>query len=442
MIPRPRNTMLRRRLNKTFMDIALAYRDMRIDITITRFRPGDMRELRNLVQGVVRALLSMETETLLFEDWNLEDQTPEITVNQPGAAASSKASTVPPSEIQDMGRQVANALSGPTKEVLQCMAEGMRRCHAALMDLSDCRDYFGPAAEVPSDITPVQLRIKNALDSFDMAEASLLVSSEIPESYADQYETVELFVFARHVREAAATVVNLMVKVHEMSRNSDRMRLNLPTYPPWKAVYRTNAQVRHDRGGVTAGMYQATFSEITHMLDVMKAKESHAGPRRSYEAVTKVESMPHTMEPSIRGQPASRRDKLGYKVWTILHRLQGFESRYALKVAILISILSIPAWLTKDSQWWDHYEAWWGVCMGWIMMHPRVGGNVQDLVTRSFAAILGAVWAGASYAAGNGNPYVMAAFAAIYMIPMLFRFTQSSHPVRCFMSVHLFTSSC
>ncbi|KAF7546762.1 hypothetical protein G7Z17_g8193 [Cylindrodendrum hubeiense] len=433
IIPRPRNRRLRRRLAKTFMDMSLAYRDMRIDITITRFRPVDVRDLRNLVQGVVRALLSMDTETLLFDDWDLEEQQVEITIGDPDAAScegpdSSEESAESLFDSEDIRRKVANTLSDPTKEVLACMAEGMKRCHASLMDISGHRSYFGPSADVSSDITPIQIRITNALVAFDMAEASLLVSSDIPESYVDQSETVELFVFARHVREAAATVVNLMVKVHEMHLNSDRMRVNLPTYPPWKAVYRTNAQVRHDRGGVTSGMYQATFAEISHMLDVMKSNESHFGPRPSYEAVTKVESMPHTMEPSIRGHPASRRDKLGYRIWTILHRMQGFESRYALKVAVLISVLSIPAWVTNDSKWWDHYEAWWAVCMGWIMMHPRVGGNVQDLVTRAFAAILGAVWSGAAYAAGNGNPFVMAAFAAIYMIPMLFRFTQSSHP--------------
>ncbi|KAH7151858.1 hypothetical protein B0J13DRAFT_438362 [Dactylonectria estremocensis] len=433
IIPRPRNRRLRRRLAKTFMDMALAYRDMRIDLTITRFCPADVRELRNLVQGVVRALLSMNTETLLFEDWDLETQQVEITIGDPDAASvedpdSCDEHSDSSCDLEDVRRKVASTLSGPTKEVLACMTEAMKRCHAALMDLSGCRRYFGPRMEVSSDITSIEVRMANALVAFDMAEASLLVSSDIPESYADQSETVELFVFARHVREAAATIVNLMVKVREMHLNSDRMRVNLPTYPPWKAIYRTNAQVRHDRGGVTAGIYQATFAEISHMLEVMKAKESHSGPRPSYEAVTKVESMPHTMEPSIRGHPASRRDKLGYRIWTILHRMQGFESRYALKVAILISVLSLPAWLANDSNWWDHYEAWWAVCMGWIMMHPRVGGNVQDLVTRAFAAILGAVWSGAAYAAGNGNPYVMAAFAAIYMIPMLFRFTQSSHP--------------
>lgn len=48
---------------------------------------------------------------------------------------------------------------------------------------------------------------------------------------------------------------------------------------------------------------------------------------------------------------------------------------------------------------------------------------------RALCVTLGAVWAGVAYAARNGNPYVMAVFALIYMLPMLYRFTQSSHPV-------------
>lgn len=58
----------------------------------------------------------------------------------------------------------------------------------------------------------------------------------------------------------------------------------------------------------------------------------------------------------------------------------------------------------------------------------RVGGNFQDLVTRSLCGVIGAAWGGFSYAAGNGNPYVMAVFAMIYMVPMLYRFTRSTHP--------------
>ena len=57
-----------------------------------------------------------------------------------------------------------------------------------------------------------------------------------------------------------------------------------------------------------------------------------------------------------------------------------------------------------------------------------LGGNIQDLVIRTGCAALGTIWAGLAFAAGNGSPYVMAIFAAIFMLPMLYRFGQSNHP--------------
>ncbi|PNP85608.1 hypothetical protein FNYG_00664 [Fusarium nygamai] len=414
VIPRPTDTGLRRRLAKTFMDMSLAYRDMRIDVTITRFRPNDVRELRNSVQGVVRALLSMNTDTDLFEDWS---ETLEITVAD-GAGSES--------EVEDSGRKVARALSGPTREVIDCMSEGVKTCHAALMDMTGWRKYFGPSKDVSSDLVPVQLRMQNSLAAFDTAEDHLLRSNDRPETYADHGQAVEFLVFARHVRETAGTVVNLMATVQDMHTNSKSIRVNLPVYPFGKALYRTNAQVRHDRGGVTAGMYRATFAEIAKLIETTKSSEKHH-PRDNYEAVTEPEDCT-VIESIIHGSPAVHKDRLRYKLWKLLRRSQGFEAKYATKVVLLLSALSLPCCFESAYVWRTLYDAWWAVAMGWIMIHPRIGGNIQDFFTRAFAAVLGAAWSGAAHAASGGNPYILAVFAAIYMIPMIYRFTQSTHP--------------
>jgi hypothetical protein len=60
-----------------------------------------------------------------------------------------------------------------------------------------------------------------------------------------------------------------------------------------------------------------------------------------------------------------------YLLWLGLHRLQGFETRFALKVAIVTSLLSVPAWLEQSAEWYNRYQAWWAVVMAWLMMHPR-----------------------------------------------------------------------
>lgn len=60
-----------------------------------------------------------------------------------------------------------------------------------------------------------------------------------------------------------------------------------------------------------------------------------------------------------------------YRLWKTLHHLQGFEMRFALKVALVTSLLSVPSWLSQSRVWWNENESWWTVVFVWIMMHPR-----------------------------------------------------------------------
>ncbi|EHK18218.1 uncharacterized protein TRIVIDRAFT_44709 [Trichoderma virens Gv29-8] len=355
VIPRPRDTRFRRSLVRAFVDLSAANREMHTSLTITRFKPNDVKDLRNIMQAVIRALLAMETESALFSETD-DGQVP----------------------ISDVTRTVIRKLAKPTKEILACMNLGLQTSQAALMDLSGYRQYLGPPMAVSNDIAPVQVRMRTAKAIFDGVESELLESGQLPSSSMNDSAVVQLFIFARHLRETATTIESLMGKVYTMQQCSNWPRPHLPSYPLHKAVHCVNPQVTHDRGGATAGSYH--------------------------------------------------KNSLGYKIWQVMHLLQGYESRYAFKAVLVTSLLSIPSYLSWDKVWWDEYEAWWAVTMSWLLIHARVGGNVQDLIARAVLAILGAVWAGISHAAGDGNPYVVAVFATIFMVPMLYRFTLSSHP--------------
>ncbi|XWW98797.1 hypothetical protein V2A60_006800 [Cordyceps javanica] len=417
--PHARDTRLRRQLSKSFVDLSEAYRDMVIDSTITRFRPEDVLELRNLMQAVFRALLSMDTEsTLLVRPEN--DRAVNAEKNQKDGDNGDDGHV----------RDVMGALATPTRALIVCMREAVLRCDAALMDISGHRKSIGPPTDVSSDTADSRHRLKQTLIDFDVVESSLLQSGSLPDSAVYDSEVVQLFVFARHVHEAAITVQNLLSHVSEMKDVSERAHIRFPSYPLSKAVYRTNAQIRHDRGGVVAGSYEVTFGDIARLLDTIKSR-AHKPAGRAESDTGDAQLKPETSNTSgvrtVTGDGKAR-SKVRYRVWRGLYQLQGLESKYALKACLVISLLSVPSYLDQSKWWWDRYEAWWAVAMSWVVMHPRVGGNLQDLVNRSCLAVLGAVWAGAGYAAGNGNPYVMGAFAAVYMLPMLYRYTLSSHP--------------
>lgn len=425
------------------MELSQAYRDLRLDLTVTRFRPDDFGELRNLMQASIRALLSMETETYLFDEEEIEEADEQIAITvdgptesplKPAQGRNQEGENIP--DPDEICRKVVKELSTPTRDLLSCMSEGLRRCDAALMDLSGYRQHLGPPKDVSPDVVPLQIRMRKSKAAFDAVESRLLDSGDLPSSSIQDSDIVQLFVFARHVREAAATIDDLMAKVYAMQHISDWPKMYLPSYPFWKALHRTNPQIRHDIGGITAGSYHVTFAEIARLLNKIKSREHKPSRGASEESEFITPQQSHaTMDAEVDGDTTSKKSELGYKTWRVLRHLQGFEGRYAFKVCLATSLLSVPSYLLGSKDWWDRYEAWWAVSLAWIMMHPRVGGNFQDLVTRAFAAISGAVWSGAAHAAGGGNPYVLAVFAAIYMIPMLYRFTQSSHPVRCSLTI-------
>jgi len=57
-----------------------------------------------------------------------------------------------------------------------------------------------------------------------------------------------------------------------------------------------------------------------------------------------------------------------HRVWRFLHHLQGFEGRYAARVVAVTGCLAIPAYLS-EVQWWNEVDAWWAVCVAWILCH-------------------------------------------------------------------------
>ncbi|CZR60988.1 probable BRE4 Protein involved in endocytosis [Phialocephala subalpina] len=476
IIPHPDSRTLHRNLAWTFVNLSQAYRDLVLDISITRFKPSDMMALRNIMQAVIRSFLSLKMQTQLFDDFD-EPEDGQTKNGEPAKDTSEKGDKpsgngkarvdVAEDAIIDIDtsrkrpsifrtgseeravKLIAGRLANPTSKLLSCMSSSLASCDAVLLEMSGHRKYLGPPKDVSDDILGALTKIRKAMIKYDEAEELLMQSPDLPPTYSNHPEVVELFLFVHPVRLGATSVEALLVKVNEMQQRRPGWRLYLPSYPFGKALQRTNAQVRHDRGGVTAGYYFRSQTQLARTMKGMantykplprhqdpqaKVEEDHIASLGRADTIGKYEE-----EEDIamdRNSQATKKQRFRYKLWVVLHRLQGFETRFALKVAITTSLLSVPAWLHQSRGWWNENESWWAVVMVWVMSHPRVGGNLQDLVTRALCGVLGAVWGGIAYGVREGNPYVMAALAAIYMIPMIYRFTQSGHPrsgiVGCF----------
>jgi hypothetical protein len=422
VLPRQDNVDLHRQLAWTFVNLSQAYRDLVLDISLTRFRPSDVMLLRNLMQAVIRSLLALRMETHLFDnferihrDSNAESRKSDSSSNHHVLSKGESSEQAAKNPKKHLGTQqrgtemtidienprpsirrtnteeravnlVSNKLAQPTIELLSCMRISLARCDAVVMDMSGHRKYLGPSQTVSSDIVGVLTNIRKAMIKYDEEEDSLLDHPDLPPTYSNHPEVVELFLFVHPIRQAATNAEALLVKVMEMQQKHLGWAIYLPSYPFFKSLQRTNAQVRHDRGGVTAGYYFRSQAQLAHtmkgMANIYRPLPRQAGRHEEQSAkvdITRTDTIgKYEEEEEVAMDPQSHlsRDKrLRYRLWSILHRLQGFETRFALKVAITTSLLSVPAWLDQSRGWWDFNESWWAVATVWVRILILASGT-------------------------------------------------------------------
>jgi hypothetical protein len=379
-IPRPDRIKTHRELASTFVNLSQVYRDLTLELSITRFNPRDVEVLRNLMQAVIRSLLALKSETELFDDF----QEPELVKNY-GSDNDSIINMDGVLEDPSIGQTnserkavqlVVGTLAQPTQALLSYMRQGLACCDAVLLDMSGYRRYLGPPPDVSSDMVKALNKLRKAIIKFDVADEELIHNPGMPSTFSDHPEVVQLFLFVNPVRQAAQSIQSLLVKVMQMQQKDCSWRLYLPSYPFLKSLQRTNATVRHDRGGLSTGLFFRSQKELNKLMyqsrkGTFKPIARHKGAE--HEVTTNQFPDPDLSdgEDVIMDSKNKDKKKLRYTLWTLMHRLQGFETQFAFKTAIVISLLSVPAFLSQSKWWYNEYQCWWGVIIAWTMMHPR-----------------------------------------------------------------------
>lgn len=418
------------------MSLSEAVRDFTIELSISRFHPDDARSLRNLLQGVIRGVMAIKPHTNLFEAIAF----PSEAGSKSHAMAIDAHTPVEPETSPRSDRGViivTETLAQPTRRLVDSIINCINFLDIAIMAIGGFTNSLDPSIKTTHDSLQILEHLRTSMSSFDSADDALIGHPALPQTYSGRPEIVEIFLFVHPIRQAAEKVEAVLVKVLEMQQQRRGWKINLPSYPWSKSLLRTNAQVRHDRGGLTAGFYFRSKKQLDRTMADLRSKayiprirtQAEEGGLKTPNIQTSVISKyEEEKRIALEDRKVSDTVKFRYDLWKFLHRLQGYESRFTLKVTAVTALISIPAWLPQSSDWWNTNESWWAVVTVWFMMHPRVGGTFQDLAVRTLCAVSGAIWAGLAYAADGGNPYVLAVFAAIYMLPMVHRFTQSSHP--------------
>ncbi|KAK6544384.1 hypothetical protein TWF694_001084 [Orbilia ellipsospora] len=417
-LPRPSTARRKNDMSKETVEISVAVRDFRSEITISKISPEDMTNLRNGIQAVIREFLRLECCAPVFEglEERKEDDTKGKAIPETKIPIEKKDDeNQDDCEDDDQKMEIARVravLAGPSREMVDLMKEALEACDSFLMQFLHQIVFIPPERRNPKrNCEELSQHLCQARETLE--EAHNVWVHVRPSDCG--YTIIQIFLFTSTLLQASEQVINLVNATGKVLKNrrNAHWRIWLPNYPLQKMVYRSNLAVRHDRGGTTTAFYFRTMKDIALLMSKIAGKAW-------------VPDSDFTSKPAP--QKAGEEKPLRFRAWEVLHELQGFEARYALKTTMTACLLGIPAWMSSSQDWWVEWGGWWGIVAAWHLMQPRVGGNLNDLAARIISVVLGALWGGLAYAAGNGNPYVMAVFALIYSIPFLYRYMISSHP--------------
>lgn len=219
------------------------------------------------MQGVVRTLLSLRADARFYDQFTeAAQEEANVGIRSPVEDISISFEPDPiPARERELLRFVAGNLVEPTEQLFSAMKSTLQSCDAVLMDMCGHRKYLGPPPDISADLSGSLVKLRKRLIAFGSMQDSILASKRLPPTYAEHPEVVKLFAFCRPVHQVATAVEALAVRVNEMQQRKPKYpKFYLPSYPFRKSLHRTNAQVRHDRGGLTAGKHN--FEDVSGQI--------------------------------------------------------------------------------------------------------------------------------------------------------------------------------
>lgn len=376
-------------LNLISYDLSIAYREMCNEVTISTLSTKQAMQLRNAIQICIGRLRIIPSAASL--------------------TTGIKHATQPALIELRVG------LKSPVTKVIREMAESFELCGKYIAFLNS------PTAEL-LDIAfkdEIKAKRKNLLTfqaEIIKTYRTFLYSDMLNDTEWQSQPVVDLLLFIHYLTESCHSLLDVLKEFETLAIHRRSWKFSFPQYPLSRFLKTNNRQTTHDRGG------QSAFFFFHTMNDVKKAFHQLPVVNRDASADDKSDRL--KKESGILN--GASLNSIGHTIWLVLHRLQQHETRFALRISITILLLSLPAFIQSSRQWYSTYDVWMAPFCALVMLHPRVGGSFHDLLVRTGAALLGIIWAAIGFRAGNGNPYVLAVFAAI--------FSKSGLPACCFVT--------
>lgn len=380
-------------LNAVSMELSRAFREMCNEVTISTLHRNDALNLRNKLQMCVGRLRIITSPEFLSENfWDL----PEYLL------------------LKDTFVQ-------PSRQLIKQIHDSFKNCELYFSYLysptpeTEAISFFDLLNHDNVVLKELQKQLTTSYHEFSQ-------SQDLSDSYLHNPKIVNTLLYVHYLSDTCDAYMEFLSVVQQLATQKRSWNFSFIKYPISRLLKINTRQTAHDRGGQSAFYFYHAMHDVQEVFEKFDSMNNAVNISNGY-------SNPDSQNMNLGmlngpGHNTSTR----HKIWTVMHRLQQHETRFALRTSITLFLLCLPAYINSSRIWFNKYDIWIAPLVALVLLHPRVGGSLHDLVVRSFFAVLSVVWASVGFRAGNGNPYVLAVFAGLFMAPHFYRFVQSSHP--------------
>lgn len=276
--------------------------------------------------------------------------------------------------------------------------------------------------ELQKKLEESTLKLKRKIYRLDVCYKEFTKTNFFCKDLLSDPQSVDIFLFLRYLRQSAKNFIAVNDSLIKLSEDL-RWRVIPPHYPLHRALTRLPSQCALDQGAGSVLHYFETKRDVDDAFEQLynsytsrhTYSKSETGGRKIEKTVRAIDHNDfnfHTTDNTLR-----------YKLWLVSTKIVGFESKWALKVAFVMTFLALPTWLPQSTSWYQEYQCWWGPMIFFILSNRRNSGTWSSLLRRFLCALAGIFWGWcANQARHFSSPYVVVTFASLFCIPFSINF--------------------
>lgn len=465
-------TNLQKQLTYKTLMLSETFREFLSEVKLCIFNDQDLKRIRNHLNFAISPLRAIPTPTNFYfkpkdditstnentKVQNSNDVSGRDTAMVSGIATPLPKPNVPLTFIQhpQFGKNnkllytsiINDAFDEPLYKLLSQMIDNLSQIENSLRKYGKLDSNNESKVKVLESLKNSQMLLKKRVWQIDAAYRKFTKSENFCRDLLNEETVIDMFLFLRYSRQSATMLISLSEVVYQTCEKVTGWRIYWYNYPWRRSLRRLPKQCLRDQGADSIFYYFETKLDVDdaferiYNLNTSRLKKIEQTHGEHIDESTDDQNKSKTIRAIDHNDfnYHSTANPFRFKLWKLARSLLDTETKYAFKIAFILTFLSIPAWLEGSFGWYYRYQCFWAPLLVYYFMSPRNSGNWENLFTRTICWFIGCFWGWAANQARQfKNPIVIGVFAALISIPFAFWFLVKPHPRSSLVALMSFT---